>query len=113
MANNNFTVTFEAQPSFYQKTDAGLHRAIIMETIEASSETLLEMIKEEAPVRTGRLRDGHYIETRGDWANIKNEAYYWKYVIALGNDYINRGLLEFINSQTIQTNYTELILSQI
>lgn len=110
---NDITVTFEPQTSFYQKTDAILHKALIKETLEASSETLLEMIKEEAPVRTGRLRDGHYIETRGDWVNIKNEAYYWKYVIALGNDYINRGLLEFINSQTIQTNYTELILNYL
>lgn len=109
----DITVTFEPQTSFYQKTDAILHKALIKETLEASSETLLEFIKEEAPVRTGRLRDGHYIETSGDWVNIKNEAYYWKYVIALGNDYINRGLLEFINTQTIQTNYTELILSQI
>lgn len=109
----DITVTFEPQTSFYQKTDAIFHKAFIKETLEASSETLLEMIKEEAPVRTGRLRDGHYIETRGDWVNIKNEAYYWKYVIALGNDYINRGLLEFINSQTIQTNYTELIMSYL
>ena len=110
---NDITVTFEPQTSFYQKTDATLHKAIIKETLESSSETLLEMIKEEAPVRTGRLRDGHYIETRGDWINIKNEAYYWRYVIALGNDYINRGLLEFINSQTIQTNDTELIMSYL
>lgn len=110
---NDITVTFEPQTSFYQKTDATLHKAIIKETLESSSETLLEFIKEEAPVRTGRLRDGHYIETRGDWVNIKNEAYYWKYVIALGNDYINRGLLEFINTQTIQTNYTELIMSYL
>lgn len=110
---NDITVTFEPQTSFYQKTDARLHKAIIKETLETSSETLLELIKEEAPVRTGRLRDGHYIEVRGDWINIKNEAYYWRYVIALGNDYINRGLLEFINSQTIETNYTELILNQI
>lgn len=110
---NDITVTFEPQASFYQKTDARLHKAIIKETLESSSEELLELIKEEAPVRTGRLRDGHYIETRGDWVNIKNEVYYWRYVIALGNDYINRGLLEFINSQTIETNYTELILNQI
>ena len=81
MANNNFTITFEAQPSFYQKTDPQLHKAIINNTIKESSETLLETIKKEAPVRTGRLRDGHYIETKENWANIKNEAYYWKYVI--------------------------------
>lgn len=107
MADNTVRITVELQPSFYLKTDPYTYQQVEKETIRESGEELLTYVKDEAPVRTGRLRDGHYIETRENWINIKNEVYYWKYVIGLGNDYINRGLLKFISDMIIEEKAME------
>ena len=111
----NWNITIELQPSYYTKINNYIYPQIINEVIGESGEELLDFIKDEAPVRTGRLRDGHEIHKGNGWINITNEAYYWKYVVMLGNDYIDRGLLQFINSQIVEqtTNrklYTEGIL---
>ena len=106
---NNTTVTFELQPSFFIKTNPKTIKGLINETLEQSSEELLEMIKEECPVDTGTLRDGHYIQKGNNWINIKNDVYYWKYVVYRGNDYLNRGLLQFINSQIVEETFSEKI----
>ena len=102
-------VTFEIQPTFYIKTDPDNLMGIIQQTLETSSEGLLESIKRECPVRTGTLRDGHYIQTGNNWINIKNDVYYWQYVVFRGNDYINRGLLQFIESQTAEDKFSEKV----
>ena len=104
---NPIRVTVELQPSFYYKTDPSTYIQMERETIKESGEELLEYVKAEAPVRTGRLRDGHYIEYNGNWINLKNEAYYWKYVVWRGNDYINRGLLKFISDRIVEENAME------
>lgn len=106
MANINITV--ELQPGFYTKTNPSTWTSIITQTITESADELMEAIKEEAPVRTGRLRDSHYIKRNGNyWINIQNSAPYWSYVVMRGNDYINRGLLQFINSKIIEEKATE------
>ena len=101
---NQFTVTFEFTPSYYQKINNYIYPQIIRQVLSESGEELLQYIKEETPVRTGRLRDGHMLEKKGNWINITNEAYYWKYVVWMGNDYISRGLLQFINSKIVEEN---------
>lgn len=102
-----FNITIELQESFYTKTNPSNYILVEKETVKQSSETLLDYVKDESPVRTGRLRDGHYLEINGNWINIKNEAYYWKYVIWRGNDYISRGLLRFISDRIIEENAME------
>lgn len=97
-----FNITVEFTPSFYTKINNYIYPQIINKVLEESGEELLEYIKEEAPVRTGRLRDGHSIQKKYGYINITNEAYYWKYVVMRGNDYISRGLLQFINRQIIE-----------
>lgn len=105
MATN---ITIEILPSFYMKTDPGIHQEIINNNININAEKLLQNIKEEAPVRTGRLRDSHHITQNGPYnINITNTQYYWKYVVWRGNDYITRGLLQFITSQIITETYHE------
>ena len=101
------SITIELTPSFYTKINNYIYPQIINRVLEESGEEMLEYIKEEAPVRTGRLRDGHGIQKKYGYINITNEAYYWKYVIARGNDYINRGLLQFINEQIIEEKTQE------
>ena len=104
---NQFTVTTEFMPSYYQKINNYIYPQIINQVLEESGEELLVYIKDESPVRTGRLRDGHMLQKGNNWINITNEAYYWKYVIWRGNDYLNRGLLQFINDRIIEEKTTE------
>ncbi len=103
----NINITIELLPSYYTKINNYIYPQIINQVIEESGEELIEFIKDEAPVRTGRLRDGHTIRKKGNWINITNEAYYWKYVVWRGNDYINRGLLQFINDKIIEEKFSE------
>ena len=110
---DKINVTFELMPSFYTKTDPDLYMEIIQETLEESAEQLLETIKDECPVRTGNLRDGHHIQKRLHWINIANDVYYWKYVVWRGNDYLDRGLLQFISSQTTEENFNRKIIEEI
>lgn len=95
-------ITVELSEGFYSKTNPSTFNLLINQTVNDCANELLEYIKGEAPVRTGRLRDGHQLQKNGNWINIVNEAYYWKYVIARGNDYIDRGLLQFINDRIIE-----------
>lgn len=103
----DWNITIELTPSYYTKVSPEQYPPIINRVLEESGAELVEYIKDEAPVRTGRLRDGHELQKGNGYINITNEAYYWKYVVWLGNDYINRGLLEFINSQVIEEKTTE------
>lgn len=100
-------ITIELQPSFYTKINNYVYPQIINRVLEESGEELLGYIMEEAPVRTGALRDGHYLEKGNGFINIRNEMYYWKYVVWLGNDYIDRGILNFINSQIMDERTIE------
>ena len=49
--------------------------------IKEITEYVVEELKSESPVRTGRLRDGHYSEINGLVGNIYNEVEDAKYVI--------------------------------
>lgn len=100
-------ITIEFTPSFYTKINNYIYPQIINDVLEESGEQLLDYIKAEAPVRTGRLQAGHSIQKGNGYINITNEAYYWKYVIMRGNDYIDRGLLQFINEQIIEQKTQE------
>lgn len=104
---NQFTVTFEIQPSFYTKTGHDTINTLLNETLTETSEELIEYVKKECPVKTGTLRDGHYVQAGNNWVNIKNDVYYWKYVVYRGNDYINRGLLQFINRKILEEKVKE------
>ena len=106
---NQFTVTFELMPSYYTKINNYIYPQIINRVLEESGEDLLEFIKEESPVRTGRLRDGHGIQKGHLWINITNDVYYWKYVVWRGNDYLNRGLLNFINAKIVEDKTNEIL----
>ena len=106
---NQFRVTFEFMPSYYQKINNYIYPRIINEVLEEAGEELLNYIKEEAPVRTGALRDGHQLQKKYGWINITNDVYYWKYVIWRGNDYLDRGLLQFINDKIIEEKTYETL----
>ena len=107
---NHISVTVELMPSYYTKINNYIYPQIIDQVLTESGEELLEYIKDEAPVRTGRLRDGHGIKKGYGWINITNDVYYWKYVVWRGNDYIDRGLLQFINSQIIEEKTTRKLI---
>ena len=112
MADKQWTVTAEFMPSYYQKINEYIYPQIINEVLAESGDSLLNYIKDEAPVRTGMLRDGHSIRKGYNWINITNEVYYWKYVVWRGNDYINRGLLNFINNMIIEEKLTEKMVQE-
>lgn len=106
---DKINITFEIQPSFYMKTNPQSFQEIIELTLDESAEALLQAIKDECPVRTGNLRDGHFLQKGNNWINIKNDVYYWKYVVFRGNDYLNRGLLQFIESQITEEKFIEKV----
>lgn len=108
----DINITIELEPSYYTKINNYIYPQIINQVLEESGEHLIDYIKDEAPVRTGRLRDGHELNKGYGWINITNEAYYWKYVVWRGNDYINRGLLQFINNQIIEQKTTEKLYQE-
>lgn len=109
---NKINVTVEFTPSFYMKVNNYIYPQIIDEVLEESGEELVKYLKEESPVRTGRLRDGHKLQKSMGNINITNEAYYWKYVIMRGNDYISRGLLQFINDKIVEEKTAEKLVEK-
>lgn len=76
-----FTIKVEFTDSFYNKTDASIYQDSMTEVIEFTANKINEAIKNEAPVRTGNLRDGHIVRVNGLTASILNDVDYAPYVI--------------------------------
>lgn len=76
-----FDVKINFNSSFYKKTDASLYQDALKESIEYMTNAFVDECKKEAPVRTGRLRDGHYSRVQGLTGIIGNNVDYAPYVI--------------------------------
>ena len=76
-----FDIKIEYTDSFYLKTDPTIYKEGLRDVIKYVAEDIVKSLKTEAPVRTGRLRDGHYSRLENLNAYIGNNVPYAKYVI--------------------------------
>ena len=76
-----FSVRIEFTSSYYTKMDASIYQDSMTEVIEYTANKINDAIKEEAPVRTGNLRDGHIVRVNGLSASILNDVPYAPFVI--------------------------------
>ena len=74
-------IKIDYNDSFYKKTNPNTYIQAISETIEFVTSQFVEGCKDEAPVRTGQLRDGHYSKVNGLEGYVCNNVEYAKYVI--------------------------------
>ena len=76
-----YKVDVKFNESFFKKTDSKLYIESAEDTISYLAEQYNQEVKNEAPVRTGRLRDGHTVQVDGLQAYILNNVEYASYVI--------------------------------
>lgn len=76
-----FEVEIEFTDSFHNKTNTEHYMDALQEALEYMGNEFLNALKDEAPVRTGRLRDGHYMNVSKDTVSIGNNVEYASYVI--------------------------------
>lgn len=67
--------------SFYKKTNPQNYIDALQDTLGYMGDLFVQGLKDEAPVRTGRLRDGHYSMIMSNQVLIGNNVPYAKYVI--------------------------------
>ena len=67
--------------SYRKKMNSMSYVEACSDAIHEVTEELLQEVKNEAPVRTGKLRDGHFSSTTILQGNIHNHVEYAPYVI--------------------------------
>ena len=74
-------INIEFTNSFYNKTNPENIRSALEDTIQFATDKIVEECKNEAPVRTGNLRDGHYSRLDNLRGYLCNDVEYAPYVI--------------------------------
>lgn len=77
----NLNIQVEFTDSFNRKLNSMSLVEACSDTIQEATEDLLDEVKNECPVRTGNLRDGHFTSTTILRGNIHNNVEYAPYVI--------------------------------
>ena len=93
-------IRVEFNNSFFKKTNSRILQESFQDVIEYTTETICNGCKDEAPVRTGKLRDGHYTNVRGLTGEVKNDVEYAPYVI-------------FGTSRQSANNYPQRVINRI
>lgn len=93
----SFSANLTINPSFYNKTNPDAFKEAQKNTINQIGMQAEEECRRECPVRTGNLRDSHYVVYEGDTVKIMNMADYAATVIygnqtRSPNDYPQRAL---------------------
>lgn len=93
----SFSCNVTYNQSFYNKTNSDAIKGAVKNTINTIVIQAEEECRRECPVRTGNLRDSHYVVHEGDTAKILNTAEYANDVIygsqsRSPNDYPQRAL---------------------
>ena len=112
---NTLSVDISFTESFRKKTDPNTWKEIISECLNDVAEELLKECKEECPVDTGTLRDGHEADKpEGFEKSIKNEVEYAPYVIygtvnMDANDYPSRAIEKVQNKNTMEESFKKRV----
>ncbi len=76
-----FNVEITYSESFYKKLNPSVYVQAEEECVKNSTMEAEEGCISEAPVRTGKLRDGHYTEIEGMNGRVMNDVEYAPYVV--------------------------------
>ena len=112
-----FDVKIEYSDSFKRKTSKDAYEKAIMESLDFVGDALLKECKNESPVRTGRLRDGHYIEREGFGIYLCNNVEYAPYVIygtsrQSPNNYPQRVVNRLNVNKDVTSRFRESLMTQ-
>ena len=77
----NLDIKVDFTESFNRKLNSMSYVEACSDTIQQVTQELLTEVKNECPVRTGNLRDGHFTSTTILQGNIHNTVEYAPYVI--------------------------------
>ena len=110
-------IKVEINKSFYDKTSPETYIQAMEESIRHITETTLDACKDESPVRTGNLRDGHYSKHTGLESYIMNSVDYAPYVIygtsrQAPNPYTQRAVEKVNIEETILNIFQTQLTSQ-
>lgn len=67
--------------SYTNKTDPDSYLKAMSDTVQEVCEETMKECQVECPVRTGNLRDSHFVEGEHLEATLRNSAEYWIYVV--------------------------------
>lgn len=110
-------IDIEFTESFYNKFGNPTYvEECISETIEFTVEKIVEACKEECPVRTGTLRDGHYHRLDNLSAYVGNNVEYAPYVIygtskQSANNYPQRAINR-MGSSTMSSRFHDSLITR-
>ena len=112
-----FTVEVKINDSFYRKTDPNTYIEAINDVMEYTTSMLLEAVKDEAPVRTGNLRDGHYMTSSKLTYMIGNNVEYAPYVIygtsrQAPNNYPSRAINRMNITGTVGSLFSQSLITR-
>ena len=113
--SNTLTVDLTFTESFRKKTDPDTWKTIISECLNDVTDELLKECKEECPVDTGNLRDGHEAnKPDGFEKGITNNVEYAPYVIygtmyRDANDYPSRAVEKVQNNNTMEESFKKRV----
>lgn len=113
--NVELEITFT--DSFYRKTNPETYKEALRDSLTYLGETAVNAMKSEAPVRTGRLRDGHYLTVQDLSVSIGNNVEYAPYVIygtryQSANNYPMRVMSSLNMGGQIQSRFSESLITQ-
>ena len=77
----NLDIKVDIAESFNRKIDTTNLLEACSETVQTVTRELEQACRDECPVRTGNLRDGHFTSTTALQGNVHNHVHYAKYVI--------------------------------
>lgn len=112
-----FEVTVEFTDSYYTKLNPETYVDSAKECMKYMADILNDEIKDEAPVRTGRLREGHYVrEDNGLSYFLCNNVEYAPYVIygtsrQAPNDYPTR-VMNRVNVDRVESLFSSSLITK-
>lgn len=111
-----FDIKITYNDSFNKKTNGRLYQDCLHDCIEYTTTEFMEACKDEAPVRTGNLRDGHYVKVTGLNGIVGNDVEYAKYVIygtsrQAPNNYPSRVVSRLNISGEVQSRLQESLIT--
>lgn len=94
------TLEVKFTDSYNRKTNPSLYEDSLRDVIEFFTNELVDACKDEAPVRTGNLRDGHYPIVNDLTGSVGNDVEYAPYVI-------------FGTSRQAPNNYPQRVVNKV
>lgn len=111
-----YSIKVDFNDSFFTKTKTDFYESALKESIEYVTNEFVNACKDEAPVRTGRLKDGHYARMDGLTGIVGNDVEYAPYVIygtsrQAPNNYPSRVASRMNLSGTVSSRFQQSLIT--